>query len=151
MGNKKNTQLKFPLFTLGSVSSTNASGARKFLKQIVLIKHNRVKNPNWPEANHLDVYKYVREFELGTTENKSNWQSERDFNSGPSNCNSNALTARPHCLLTCLATLLQNDDEYRCARFSILIKPVQQQIRLLTGLSVGGKTRTIAFELVLQQ
>ena len=64
-------QLKFPLFTLGSVYSTNASGARKFLKQIILIKHKRVKNPNWPEANHLAIYKHVREFELGTTENKS--------------------------------------------------------------------------------
>ena len=64
-------QLKFPLFTLGSVYSTNASGARKFLKQIILIKHKRVKNPNWPEENHLDIYKHVREFELGTTENKS--------------------------------------------------------------------------------
>ena len=31
------------------------------------------------------------------------------------------------------------------------IKPVLQQIRLLTGLNVAGKTRNIAFELVLQQ
>ena len=78
--------------------------------------------------------------------NPAGGQSE----TGPSNCKSSALTARPRCLLTCLTTLLQNDDEYRCARFSILIKPVHQQIRLLTGLNVGGKTRTIAFELVEQ-
>ena len=26
---------------------------RKCLKQIILIKHNRVKNPNWLEANQL--------------------------------------------------------------------------------------------------
>ena len=29
---------------------------RKCLKQIILIKHNRVKNPNWPEANQLAFY-----------------------------------------------------------------------------------------------
>ena len=62
-------QLKFLLFTLGRVYSTNASGARKVLKQIILIKHNRVKNPNWPEAN--PIYKRGRGFELGTTENKT--------------------------------------------------------------------------------
>ena len=37
------------------------------------------------------------------------------------------------------------------ARFTTRIKPVLQQIRLLTGLNVGGKTRNIAIELVLQQ
>ena len=26
---------------------------RKCLKQIILIKHSRVKNPNWPEANQF--------------------------------------------------------------------------------------------------
>ena len=36
------------------------------------------------------------------------------------------------------------------ARFTTHIKTVLQQIRL-TGLNVGGKTRNIAFELVLQQ
>ena len=30
-------------------------------------------------------------------------------------------------------------------------KPVSQQIRLLTGLKVGGKTRKIAIQIVLQQ
>ena len=30
---------------------------RKCLKHIILIKHNRVKNPNWPEANQLAFYK----------------------------------------------------------------------------------------------
>ena len=28
----------------------------KWLKQIIQIKHNRVKNPNWPEANQLGIY-----------------------------------------------------------------------------------------------
>ena len=29
---------------------------RKCLKQIILIKHNGVKNPNWLEANQLAFY-----------------------------------------------------------------------------------------------
>ena len=36
----------------------------KWLKQIIQIKHARVKNPNWPEANQLAVFK------RGTTVNK---------------------------------------------------------------------------------
>ena len=43
----------------------------KCLKQIIQMKLNRVKNPNWPEANQLAIYKLGRGFELGTTENKS--------------------------------------------------------------------------------
>ena len=27
----------------------------KWLKQVIQIKHNRVKNPNWREANHLAI------------------------------------------------------------------------------------------------
>ena len=41
------------LLTLGSISSTNASGVEQSLKQIIQIKRTRVKNPNWPEANQL--------------------------------------------------------------------------------------------------
>ena len=53
---------------------------------------------------------------------------------------------------TCLATLLQNELNTDVARFSTHIKPVLQQIRLLTGLNVGGKTRNIiGIQLVLQQ
>jgi len=40
---------------------------------------------------------------------------------------------------TCLATLLQNELNSDLARFTTLIKPVLQQIRLLTSLSVGSK------------
>ena len=35
------------------------------LKQIIQIKHNIVKNPNWPEADQLAIYKCGRGFELG--------------------------------------------------------------------------------------
>jgi len=31
----------------------------------------RVKNPKWPEANQLAIYKHSRGYELGTTKNKS--------------------------------------------------------------------------------
>ena len=31
-------------------------GPSKCLKQIIQIKLNRVKNPNWPEANHAAGY-----------------------------------------------------------------------------------------------
>ena len=50
-----------------------------------------------------------------------------------------------------LATFLLNELNSDVASFTTHIKPVLQQIRLLTGLSVGGKTRNIAVQLVLQQ
>ena len=46
---------------------------------------------------------------------------------------------------TCLATLLLNEVNNDVAT------NVLQQIRLLTGLNMGGKTRNIAIQLVLQQ
>ena len=52
---------------------------------------------------------------------------------------------------TCFATLLQNKLNSDVGRFTTLIKPVLQQIRLLTGLYMGGKTRINAIQLVLQQ
>ena len=60
-------------------------GPSKCLKQIIEIKHNRVKNPNWPEANQLAIYKHGRGFELGTTVNKSSPAvRRRDLNFGAS-------------------------------------------------------------------
>jgi len=41
------------IFILGSVYSTNVSGARQKLKQLIHVEHNIVKNLNWPEANQL--------------------------------------------------------------------------------------------------
>ena len=38
-------------------------------KQIVINKHNLVKNSNWREADQLAIYKRRREVELGATEN----------------------------------------------------------------------------------
>ena len=56
-----------PLFTLGSVYSTYASGAEQMTEtnNQNIIKHSRVKNPKWPEANQLAIYKRGRGFELG--------------------------------------------------------------------------------------
>ena len=42
-------------------------GRENVLKQKIQIKLNRVKNPNWPEANQLAIYKRGRGFKLGTT------------------------------------------------------------------------------------
>ena len=51
---------------------------------------------------------------------------------------------------TCLATQLQqNKLNSDVSRFTNHIKPVLQQIRFLTSLIVSGKTRNIAFQLVL--
>ena len=52
---------------------------------------------------------------------------------------------------TCLTTLLQNELNKDVTRFTTHIKPVLQQIRVLTGLNVGGKMRNIAIQLVLRQ
>ena len=52
---------------------------------------------------------------------------------------------------SCLASLLQNELNSNVAHFTTHIKPVWQQIRLLTGLNMGGKTCNIAIQLVLQQ
>ena len=48
------------------------------------MKHNWVKNPNWPGANQLAIYKHGGGFELGTTVNKSSLWSGRDLNTGAS-------------------------------------------------------------------
>jgi len=32
-------------------------------------EHNKVKNPNWQEADQLAIYKCSRQVELGATEN----------------------------------------------------------------------------------
>ena len=58
------------------------------LKQIIQIKLNRVKNPNWPKANHFAIYKRGQGFELRITMNKSSKRSDRDLNTGPPNCES---------------------------------------------------------------
>jgi len=46
-------------------------GPSKQLKQIFQSEHNIVKNPNWPEANQLAIYKRGRGFELGATEKQT--------------------------------------------------------------------------------
>ena len=55
-----------------------------------------IKNPK-QGGNQFTIYK--RGFEMGTTENKSSKWSERDSNPGPPDCDAEALTTRPRCLL----------------------------------------------------
>ena len=43
-------------------------GQSKQLKQIIQTEHNIVKNPNWPEANQLAIYKRGRGFKPRATE-----------------------------------------------------------------------------------
>ena len=50
-----------PLFTIGSVQNTSASGADR-------ADNNIVKKPNWPEANQLAIQKRGGGFELRATE-----------------------------------------------------------------------------------
>ena len=51
------------------------------------------------ERNRLAIYKGSRGSELGTTEYKSSKWPERDSNPGPPDCESDALTTWPRCLL----------------------------------------------------
>ena len=55
-----------------------------------------VKNPNWPEANQLAIYKCSWEVEPGTTRIKFNKWSERVLNPGSPDLKASALTTRPH-------------------------------------------------------
>ena len=57
-----------------------------------------VKNPNWPEANQLAIYKCSWEVEPGTTRNKFNEWSERVLNPGSPDLKASALTTGPRCL-----------------------------------------------------
>ena len=50
--------------------STNASGQAMSGTKIIQIKLNRVKNPNWLEANQLAVLKHEWNLNLGLIENK---------------------------------------------------------------------------------
>ena len=67
-----NIPFYIPLFTLGSIYSTNASGAEQMteINNSSIIEYNMVKNTNWPKTNQLAIYKRDRGFELGATENK---------------------------------------------------------------------------------
>ena len=58
-----------------------------------------VKNPNWPEANQLAIYKCSWEVEPGTTRIKFNKWSEQVLNPGSPDLKASTLTTGPHCLL----------------------------------------------------
>ena len=58
-------------------------------------EHNYIKNPNWQEADQLDIYKRSREVELGASENNISKWSERDLNPQPTDFKSGALATLP--------------------------------------------------------
>ena len=53
---------------------------RKQLKQMIHFEHNIAKNPSWPEANQLAIYKRGVGFEPGTTVKNTQEVVRRDSN-----------------------------------------------------------------------
>lgn len=61
---KKNKKINITLFTLDGVYNQRLVEPSKKLKQLIQIEVIIVKNPNWPEANHLVIYNRGRGFDL---------------------------------------------------------------------------------------
>ena len=77
-------------------------GPTKQLKQIIQIEHDSVKNPNWPEANQLAIYKRGRGFELGATEKQSQVLIRAGLEPGPAGLrvrHADHSATLPRCLL----------------------------------------------------
>ena len=70
-------------------------GPSKQLKQIIQIQHNIIKNPNWPKANQLAIYKGGQGFELKATAKQIQLVVRAGLNLGPPDCVSDALTTQP--------------------------------------------------------
>ena len=78
---------------------------------IIRIEHtDRNKNPSWLAETHSAFYERGRGYEVGTTENKSGKWPEGDSNPGPHDCESDALTTRPHCLLLYSSSSRRSDS-----------------------------------------
>ena len=73
------------------------AGPSKWLKQIIQIKHNMVKNPIWSEVNQLAIYKCSRIW-TGDYREQIQLAVRAGLNSGPPDCTSSALITRPRCL-----------------------------------------------------
>ena len=56
--------------------------AEQTTETIIQIEHNIVKNPNWPGANQLAIYKRGRGFELGATEKQIQVVARAGFEPG---------------------------------------------------------------------
>ena len=76
----------------------------------------------------MAIYKRGREFELGTTEHKSSKWPERDSNPGPPDCESDALTTRPRCLLP------------KVLKFCIIFVEVLRKIKIIY---IAGKWESV--------
>ena len=61
-----NIPFNIPLFTLGSIYSSYASGVEQMteINNSSIIEYNMVKNINQPEANQLAIYKRDGGYEL---------------------------------------------------------------------------------------
>ena len=82
-----------PLFTLGSIYSSKATGTDQITEANKSNKH-----PNWPEADQLAIYKRGRRFKLGADYREQIQLPIRlVWNSGPPDCKSSVLTTRPRC------------------------------------------------------
>ena len=66
---------------------------------MIQIENNIVKNPNWPEAKQLAIYKRGRGFELEATMKQTQVVIRAGIEPGPLDCESDTLTTRPRCLL----------------------------------------------------
>ena len=79
-------------------------GPSKQLKQIFQIEHNIVKNPNWPEANQLAIYKRGRGFELEATEIQVVLRA--GLEPGPPDCESDTRWPLSHAFLPIVLILI---------------------------------------------
>ena len=73
-------------------------GLSKQLKQIFQIEHNIVKNPNWPEANQLFIYKRGRGSKFGTTKRQIQLVVRAGLKPELLDCESDMLTTGQGCL-----------------------------------------------------
>ena len=75
----------------------------------------------------MAIYKRGREFELGTTEHKSSKWPERDSNPGPPDCESDALTTRPRCLLRKVLTVEIYSHTVNIEKISICLNRAREE------------------------
>ena len=87
-------------FTLGSVYSTKASGAKQTTETSdSKWTINIIKNPNWLEANLWLFTSGAEDLNLGLSWNKSRKWWERDSYPEPLDCKFDLFTTWPRCLL----------------------------------------------------
>ena len=66
-----NISINNPSFTLGSILALMLVGPNNCLKQLIYIKHNRIKKPQLAGGKPAGYLQARPRIDLGTTENKS--------------------------------------------------------------------------------